>query len=118
MNRREFLMMVGVVSTGAIALTACGSGGGGGGEAQSLKGNLSCGDGGVSNYLNPGHAHTTLGLTAQQLAGAAPGDYELMGGGHSHFFRLTAADFTALKQGQTITKVDLEGHGHQLAISC
>ena len=118
MNRREFLSLVGMVTTGAVVLSACGQSSADGNGPSAGLGNQSCGDGAASSYLNPGHAHTTLNLTAAQIAGAAPGDYELMGGGHPHFFRLTAQDFAALSQGQTVTKVDLEGHGHQLSISC
>ena len=79
----------------------------------------SCTTGAVSMYTNPSHAHGALGLTAAEVSAADTTiNYELMDGGHPHFFTLTAQDFADIQQGIPVNVVDNEGHGHNLEITC
>ena len=126
-NRRHFtknsLSLILASTIVGPLVSACGgsNGYGGGGSTppkDTTAGNTSCDDGANAIYINPGHSHSTINLTAQQLLDRAEGNYVLMGGSHSHSFTLLAADFASLASGQSIQKIDLEGHGHILQITC
>lgn len=123
MKRRQFLQMV-AMAAGGVALTACGQASHykvtkNGNIVPNNNGAQRCGPvQGAVTYTNPGHNHTTFNLTVSQIATASPGNYTLLGGGHSHTFNLTAPDFQKLKAGQSVTKIDLEGDGHSIMISC
>ncbi|MEK6772364.1 MAG: hypothetical protein AABY64_00365 [Bdellovibrionota bacterium] len=123
MKRREFI----VKSTGLIGsvlvFTRCSGSGSDTPNTQAQnnnnqQGNPSCANGGGITYTNPGHSHTVSNLTVNEITQALAGDYALLGGGHSHTFTLTAADFQNLKSAQTISKTDNEGHGHIINILC
>jgi hypothetical protein len=124
-SRRKFLILIGASGVACI-VAACGSGAssygggsGGGGSATNLpQGNNNCSDGADTVYTNPGHAHTTIQLPGPQIQAAVPGKYTLLGGDHFHTFQLDAPDFTDLKAIKTIYKMDLEGHGHIIAVTC
>lgn len=119
LNRRSFLVL-GSLTIGSLVITGCSA------PESSVPQGLnapnttpgSCSAGSSALYSNPGHAHTTMSLTAMEIANAAPGNYTLMGGSHPHSFNITAANFNSLKSGSAITKMDLEGHGHVLTITC
>lgn len=119
-NRRAFLVGMGGMSI-VVALSACGGSNHSpspSGDSGGQGGNDECGDGTSALYANPGHAHTTIGLTAQELSNAQPGVYTLMGGSHDHTFNLTAQDFADIINGGAVLKNDLEGHGHLLQLKC
>lgn len=118
LKRREFLISGTLACVGLLALAGCNSGTSASADNTGQGGNQNCGDGGQTQYTNPGHAHSVVTLTATQLSQAIDGDYQLMGGSHPHFFSLTGPDFASLASGQTVLKSDLEGHGHIIAISC
>ncbi len=71
----------------------------------------------IVKYTNPGHAHTSINLPKEMVAGAVPGFYTLLSGSHEHDFELTADDFAKLQKGESITKQE-NTHGHQISISC
>lgn len=77
-----------------------------------------CGQSIRTIYINPGHHHSTIQLSIEEATDAVSGDYILLGGSHSHAFRLTADDFLALQSGQSLQKEDLEEHGHIIEIKC
>lgn len=126
LDRRKFLEGLFFTAAGTAILTACAGGGsayGGsnnptnqGGQKKISDGD--CGTGAVTTYTNVTHAHTTLQFTPQQLASAGVGTYTLLSGSHVHTFDFTAADFAALEAKQTVTKIDNEGHGHVITITC
>ncbi|MBY0384834.1 hypothetical protein K2X05_06710 [bacterium] len=123
-SRRHFtknsLSLILASTVVAPLLSACG----GGSDSSpapakdTTNGTNSCDDGANSVYINPGHNHSAVNLTAQQLLDRIEGNYILMGGSHSHNFTLLAADFDSLLNGQSLQKTDLEGHGHILQITC
>ncbi len=108
------------MGTAVLALVACGSAHSTGEVPMANAEGQCTNDGGASvRYTNPGHTHIALSLTPEQLALAVPGDYSLLAGGtHSHFFNLTAADFQNIQSGVAVEKVDLEGDGHIISITC
>lgn len=128
MKRREFLVksmqmtLTGVAAAISVgSLVACAAEHtlpyGGNGANGELGG--TCEGSPLTHYTNPGHAHSTVNLSPEQLAAAQPGQYELLGGRtHSHFFELTAADFERLASGLAVRKTDLEGDGHIIEIGC
>lgn len=119
MNRRGFLLRSAGFFGTSLFLVGCGA------DTKSSSPspttptpNPSCSNGGSVTYTNPGHAHTTINLAVAEITNATPGDYTLMGGGHSHTFTLTAGDFTNLRNAQIVSKTDNEGHGHVIDIVC
>lgn len=125
-SRRHFtknsLSLILASSIAGSLLSACGGsdGYGGGGSTppkDTTTGTNSCDDGANAIYINPGHNHSAINLTTQQLQDRE-GNYVLMGGSHPHSFTLLAGDFDSLANGQSIQKTDLEGHGHILQITC
>lgn len=126
-SRRQFTKnsLTLILASAAIMplISACGGsdGYGGGGSTppkDTTTDTTSCDDGANAIYINPGHSHSTINLTAQQLLDRTEGNYVLMGGSHPHSFTLLAADFDSLANGQSLQKTDLEGHGHILQITC
>lgn len=117
-NRRAFLANSIAAGIGLMAIAACSGNAQPSGATSPAQGNLDCEDGLTTSYLNPGHNHGTVILTAEQLEQAVPGNYVLLDGSHSHNFQLAAEDFVALGSGQAIQKEDLEGHGHIIEVSC
>lgn len=77
-----------------------------------------CADTAAIIYLNPGHIHTTVNLTQEEINSAVVQDYFLLKGSHAHSFSLTEEDFMSIRQGQVIQKEDNEGHGHMISIMC
>jgi len=59
-----------------------------------------------------------INLDGGDITAAVPGNYTLLGGDHSHTFNLLSADFDTLMAGGTVTKNDLQGHGHSIEITC
>jgi len=92
-----------------------GTGGGGGNMVCDLQVT-------VSNNHGDGAAAHRLVLTAQDIADAVPGDYELDGGtsmGHTHTIALTAQDFTTLQGGGTVVAyAESARTPHCVTISC
>lgn len=119
MERREFIIKsVGLIG-GSLLLVRCGGSSGDQNNSNPTPTpNPSCTNGGGITYTNPGHAHTTIDLTVSEISNAVPGNYTLMGGGHSHSFNLTATDFINLRSAQIVSKADNEGHGHIINIVC
>lgn len=118
LERRRFLWTLfqgTLFSSVAPMLIACGdspgSAAGGGSDG-------SCSTGAAVTYTNPGHGHTEVNLTATEVTNATPGVYTLLGGGHTHTFNLSAANFVTLQGGGTVTVTDIEGHGHSIDITC
>lgn len=134
MNRRGFVKFLSIMFP-AAALVGCGGsdepaagapegdgdssddGGTGGNTTQACTGDA------VVTYTNPGHGHVTTALTKAEIDAAAVGFYKLMdeadsGNSHPHTFELVAQDFVDLQAGQTVTKVDQEGHNHSITITC
>lgn len=132
MQRREFIfrcLNIAAMGISLRVLTACSGSGYGssyGTDRQGSTGGGGSGTGICPNgtnvvYVNPGHAHTTVKLSQAQVQAAVPGNYTLLGGGHSHTFNLTAADFVNLKAGKTVSNVpesDGSGHGHLINVVC
>lgn len=123
MNRRGFLGLMGLLLP-SFALAGCGN-------SSDVKDVINpdpdpldppaqtamcTGDGAVT-YTNPGHAHTTSALTMAEIDAAVPGDYNLMGGGHSHMVTVTAQNFADLQAGIALTLVS-DTHGHTVSIQC
>lgn len=126
-NRRQFTKHAFSTIIGATLvvplLTACGSSNSDSPPPKKdtttdTGGGATCSQGATSTYTNPGHSHTTVQLTPQQLSDRIEGTYVLMGGSHNHSFELLTADYDQLLSSQTLFKMDLEGHGHILQISC
>jgi hypothetical protein len=117
MERRRFLTGLLGSLTGYL-LAACGSTGSGGSSGGGGTANNDCSDDAIVSFNNTPHAHTTISLTASQITAAVPGTYTLLGGGHSHTFTLTGPDFTTLSSGSSISKSDLEAHGHTITVQC
>ena len=125
-NRRQFLVqgISGVMAAGALALmqTACARSENASGEQTNPQRAgvkpEECNGTFQTTYSNPGHAHSTLSLSLQEVQAAQPGTYVLLDGSHSHSFSMEQTDFVDLINGKDVQKVDLEGHGHIVVLSC
>ena len=119
MERREFVlkMVSSLISlyTVCLAVARCGSSSS---STPAPTGTGNCNNGGSVTYSNPGHAHTTVALTAAQLTAAVAGNYTLLTGSHSHTFTLSGADFATIAALSSVSKTDLEGDGHTITIIC
>lgn len=119
-SRREFLSQAGLIGLGVL-ISACG-----GGHSQSppseqpksADASDTCEEGPMTTYTNPGHRHTEIRLSLEELMNATPGVYMLLGGGHNHSFTLGTEDFMSIKNGSFVEKEDMEGHGHRIMIAC
>ena len=112
LTRKQFLT-VGAIAGATVTLivTGCGSddsdsGGGGGG---------SCSPDIVGN-----HGHTLV-ISAADLEAGANKTYNIQGTSpHDHEVILTAAHFTSLKNGSSVsvTSTSTAGHDHPITITC
>lgn len=119
-SRRQFLSQAGLVGLG-VFISACG-----GGHSQSppieqpknTESSEACEQAPMTTYINPGHRHTEIRLSLEELVNATPGVYVLLGGSHNHSFTLDSEDFMSIKNGSFVEKEDMEGHGHKVMIVC
>ena len=126
MKRRTLLKRTGAllvsVSGASAFLSACSGNDDSGSSLGSLvrnDGDGDCGTGAAVFYTNPGHAHTQIDLTPEQVAAAVPSDYTLLGGDHDHTFFLSAQDFADLALGMTlILDNDEPDEGHIIQVVC
>ncbi|MBK9040358.1 MAG: hypothetical protein IPL83_14565 [Bdellovibrionales bacterium] len=119
-SRRQFLSQAGLIGLGVL-ISACG-----GGHSQSppreqpksAEVKETCAEAPMTAYTNPGHFHTEISLSLEELMNATPGVYVLLGGSHNHSFNLESEDFVAIERGDLVEKEDLEDHGHRIRIVC
>ncbi len=119
-SRRQFLSQAGLIGLGVL-ISACG-----GGHSQSppreqpksAEVKETCAEAPMTAYTNPGHFHTEVHLSPEELMNANPGIYILLGGSHSHSFSLGTEDFIAIQNGDLVEREDMEGHGHRIMIVC
>jgi len=125
-TRRQFIYQICTIGPSAIlaiGLTGCGNiyrqgEAGDGTDSSGGEPLANCPSGVGTQYANPGHPHSTLTITNDQVRSAVPGNYTVLGGGHSHTIQLTAQDFAEIEQGGTITKTVVGSHGHIVQIGC
>lgn len=100
-TRREIL----IGAAGLVLLPACSSGGGGGGMQDASGPRCAS-----SISLNHGHV---LSIQASDLTGGRDRTYNIQGSAdHSHSVTITAAQFTMLMAGATVTATSTLGGGH------
>ena len=127
LSRRDILQRLawtGCVALGGAGLiVACddGDGGSGGSGGSAGVGDRDCSNGAQVVYIRTDHDHSALALSGAQITAAVEQDYTLLtGGGHTHAFRLTAADFGTLALFGTVTvrSNGAAGHDHDVRITC
>ena len=119
-SRRQFLSQSGLLGLGVL-ISACG-----GDHSQSppiehpknTETGEACEQAPMTTYTNPGHRHTEIRLSFEELINATPGIYVLLGGSHNHSFTLDSEDFASIRNGNFVVKEDMEGHGHKIMIVC
>jgi hypothetical protein len=99
-----------------------GSGGGGSPDARSggaQEGGAACAMVTVSVSMNHTNGAHSLTIPSADVVAGALKVYNVRGmANHDHFIEVTAADFTTLKAGQTVTKFSCNGADHQFVLSC
>jgi hypothetical protein len=123
MNRRAFFselfVKLSALPVIGFLITACTKPMGS--TIQSSSGALGfsgCMEGSTTEYLNPGHYHTTVSLSTFEIEQAVPKAYLLLTGDHQHSVHLTSADFRNLSSGKMLQKMDEDGHFHLIALYC
>lgn len=119
MTRKDFLRSlvgVGVGAAGVAALASCGGddGGGGGTDAPAAA----CTTPATAISANHGHI---INVTLADVDGGADKTYPIMGSApHAHSVTITAAQFTQIKNGQTLnlTSTSGGGHTHTITVMC
>jgi hypothetical protein len=110
--------------SGGSGGAAGGSGGSGGASGGSGGGGGSGGAGGgkcgadISVMSSGGHMHSLLVTAAQIAAGT---DVTIETGSsmaHTHWVKITAADFTMLKAGMEVKKKSCSGGDHEYVLKC
>jgi hypothetical protein len=129
-DRKEFLKSALVLAgTGAslASLGACGgdsgkggSGGSNGGGTGGTSGSNACDTNEPTEAIADNHAagpHTLI-VTAAEVAAGTNKTYSIQGtSGHDHSITITAAMFTMLKAGASITTTSTSGGGHTHSVS-
>lgn len=116
MTRKEFLRSVlGIgAGVGAIAfVTGCGDDGGTGVDAANVCTN-------PTNNISGNHGHV-LTIPLADVDGGMNKTYDIMGTAtHTHTLTITAAQFTQIKNGQTLNLTTSSGgaHTHMVAVMC
>ena len=64
------------------------------------------------------HQHTLLVTPAELLEGKAVTLLSSTADGHSHFVKITKADFTALNAGEVVRKKSCYEDDHEWALTC
>jgi hypothetical protein len=73
----------------------------------------------VSVSMNHANGAHSLVIASADIVAGALKMYNVRGmANHDHFIEVTAADFTMLKAGQTVTKFSCNGADHQFVLSC
>ena len=115
MTRHEFLRsLLGIgAGVGAVAvLSACGDDGG-----SAVDAGNTCTT--PASQIGTNHGHLVTISLADIDAGAAK-TYTFTGGDHTHDLMISAAQFTQIKNGQTlnITSTTAVAHSHMVTIMC
>lgn len=119
-SRRQFLSQASLVGFGLL-LSSCGGGHSQSPPSEQPKNTQSselCEEAPMTTYINPGHRHTEIRLSLEELMNATPGVYILLGGSHNHSFSFGVEDFISIQNGNSVEKEDMEGHGHKIIIVC
>lgn len=119
-SRRRFLSQASLVGFGVL-ISACGGGQSQSSPIEQPKGQQAgetCDETPETIYINPGHLHTEIRLSVEELMSANPGVYILLSGSHNHSFTLGSEDFISIQNGNSIEKEDMEGHEHRIRIVC
>lgn len=120
MTRKDFIRSIvgaGVGAMGVAALAGCGGddGGGGGGTPDSPAAAMCTAP---TAAIGANHGHT-VAVTLADVTGGADKMYTLTGGGHTHTFTVTAAQFLEIKNGQTrMFTATGSGHDHSITVMC
>jgi len=119
MTRKEFLRSVvgaGVGALGVAAIAGCGGDDGGGGSVDAPA--VACTT--PASAIGTNHGHT-ITVTLADVNAAADKTYDITGSSpHAHSVMVTAAQFTQIKNGQTlnITSSSGGGHTHVVTVMC
>jgi hypothetical protein len=72
----------------------------------------------ISAMISGNHGHT-LNIPLADITAGTQKCYDASGtAGHAHYITLTAADFTTLRSGGSVTKYSCNGGDHQYTLSC
>jgi hypothetical protein len=128
-NRREFLEIFGLATLAGAVLSACGF------EKSKVSsdtttttttglssgGPSTCETVGTNSSIGANHGHT-LTVPKEDVIAGVQSNYDITGAaGHAHTVQVTAAHFTTLKAGNSVsttTLSDSSGHSHGVTISC
>lgn len=115
MTRKDFLRSivgVGVGAVGVAAIAGCGGDDDGGGTDAPA---VACTAPTAAIGTNHGH---TITVSLADVNAAADKTYDISGtGGHPHMVTITAAQFTQIKNGQTLMINSTSGGGHTHAVT-
>lgn len=121
MTRAEFLRSLIGTGIGAVMfVSACGGddGGSAGSDAAgSGSGSNVCTT--PTNAIASNHGHVLL-ISVEDVNAAAAKSYDIMGSAtHTHMLAVSAANFTSIKNGQTLNlTTSTTGHSHNITIMC
>lgn len=132
MKRRDFFVRIGGMALALPVVTklaACGDDGGDppppdappapDAPPPDAPAQLNC-DNGTDVTIGTNHGHELV-VSAADVAAGAEKTYNIQGvSAHPHTVVLTAADFTALQQGQTVTVTSSNdaAHTHEVTVVC
>jgi hypothetical protein len=117
-TRSEFIQGALLACASGIAAAACGGEDDPGGEGN--NGGSSGSEGACGTTIASNHGHKLTVTKAQAQAGGAK-SYDIQGDSmHPHTVELTAAQMTALADGDSVTVESSEDadHSHSVTISC
>lgn len=80
-----------------------------------------CPSNGATVTIGSNHGHSASAIANTDVNTGTQQVYNLSGGGHSHTFTLSAANFTTLHSntGVTVTTdADATGHSHTITVNC
>lgn len=111
LTRKQFILLSAACTAAASLLQACSGDEGDDDAAGSCTGDI--------NVMSSGdHQHSLLVTAAQIAAGA---EVAILSGttlSHSHYVKITAADFAALKAGMEVRKKSCAGGDHEYVLKC
>ncbi len=115
MTRNEFLRSIvgiGVGAVGVAVIAGCGDDGGSAIDAGNVCTN-------PTNQIGSNHGHT-LTVTLADVDAAVNKTYDITGtADHAHMVTITAAQFTQIKNGQTLNLTSTStAHTHNVVVMC
>ena len=119
MNRKMFLQKIAgvLISLPIISVLGCSSSDDAPTPPTDPSGNC---DNGATGTISSNHGHS-LAVSAADVQSGAEKTYTIQGSsGHDHSVTLTAANFTALGNGQSLGVISTAGggHTHSVTVTC